>query len=169
MRLAARTIETNLTGHVTALLAFGEAMRRRGSGTIVVLSSAGLYLAEFASRRRQGILRGCTRCWPASRRSCSATRGLCRLRGPVPLGYGLLPAVLVRSVLAIPYITKSAETSLTHAPVGYLPYAIWAFYGEPTASSVDLSYDAALLLFVIVLLLIAVGRMVVALSRRHAE
>ena len=39
IRLAATMIETNFTGHVTALLAFGEAMRRRGSGTIVVLSS----------------------------------------------------------------------------------------------------------------------------------
>lgn len=39
VRLAATMIDTNLTGHVTALLAFGEAMRRRGSGTIVVLSS----------------------------------------------------------------------------------------------------------------------------------
>jgi decaprenylphospho-beta-D-erythro-pentofuranosid-2-ulose 2-reductase len=39
VELAATMIETNLTGHVTALLAFGEAMRRRGSGTIVVLSS----------------------------------------------------------------------------------------------------------------------------------
>jgi decaprenylphospho-beta-D-erythro-pentofuranosid-2-ulose 2-reductase len=39
VRLAATMIGTNLTGHVTALLAFGEAMRRRGSGTIVVLSS----------------------------------------------------------------------------------------------------------------------------------
>ena len=39
VRLAATMIETNLTGHVTALLAFGEAMRQRGSGTIVVLSS----------------------------------------------------------------------------------------------------------------------------------
>ena len=39
MRLAATMIETNFTGHVTVLLAFGEAMRRRGSGTIVVLSS----------------------------------------------------------------------------------------------------------------------------------
>lgn len=38
-RLAATMIETNFTGHVTALLAFGEAMRHRGSGTIVVLSS----------------------------------------------------------------------------------------------------------------------------------
>jgi decaprenylphospho-beta-D-erythro-pentofuranosid-2-ulose 2-reductase len=32
-------IETNFTGHVTALLAFGSRMRERGSGTIVVLSS----------------------------------------------------------------------------------------------------------------------------------
>jgi decaprenylphospho-beta-D-erythro-pentofuranosid-2-ulose 2-reductase len=39
VRLAAAMIETNLTGHVTVLLAFGEAMRARGSGTIVVLSS----------------------------------------------------------------------------------------------------------------------------------
>ncbi len=37
--LAARMIETNFTGHVTALLALGGHMRRRGSGTIVVLSS----------------------------------------------------------------------------------------------------------------------------------
>jgi decaprenylphospho-beta-D-erythro-pentofuranosid-2-ulose 2-reductase len=39
VRLAATMIETNFTGHVTVLLAFGEAMRKRGSGTIVVLSS----------------------------------------------------------------------------------------------------------------------------------
>jgi decaprenylphospho-beta-D-erythro-pentofuranosid-2-ulose 2-reductase len=39
VRLAASMIETNFTGHVTALLAFGAHMRRQGSGTIVVLSS----------------------------------------------------------------------------------------------------------------------------------
>ena len=39
VRLAATMIETNFTGQVTALLALGEAMRRRGRGTIVVLSS----------------------------------------------------------------------------------------------------------------------------------
>jgi decaprenylphospho-beta-D-erythro-pentofuranosid-2-ulose 2-reductase len=39
VRLAAAMIDTNFTGHVTVLLAFGAAMRRRGSGTIVVLSS----------------------------------------------------------------------------------------------------------------------------------
>jgi decaprenylphospho-beta-D-erythro-pentofuranosid-2-ulose 2-reductase len=37
--LAASMIETNFTGHVTTLLAFGAQLRRRGSGTIVVLSS----------------------------------------------------------------------------------------------------------------------------------
>jgi decaprenylphospho-beta-D-erythro-pentofuranosid-2-ulose 2-reductase len=37
--LAASMIETNFTGHVTMLLAFGARLRRRGSGTIVVLSS----------------------------------------------------------------------------------------------------------------------------------
>jgi decaprenylphospho-beta-D-erythro-pentofuranosid-2-ulose 2-reductase len=39
VRLAATMIETNFTGHVTALLAFGSHMRERGRGTIVVLSS----------------------------------------------------------------------------------------------------------------------------------
>jgi decaprenylphospho-beta-D-erythro-pentofuranosid-2-ulose 2-reductase len=39
VRRAATMIETNFTGHVTALLAFGEQMRGRGRGTIVVLSS----------------------------------------------------------------------------------------------------------------------------------
>lgn len=50
VRLAATMIETNFTGHVTALLAFGEAMRARGSGTIVVLSSvAGVRPRKFNS------------------------------------------------------------------------------------------------------------------------
>ncbi|HEV3379540.1 MAG TPA: SDR family NAD(P)-dependent oxidoreductase [Trebonia sp.] len=37
--LAAVMIETNFTGHVSTLLAFGSRMKARGSGTIVVLSS----------------------------------------------------------------------------------------------------------------------------------
>ena len=35
------------------------------------------------------------------------------------MGFGLLPAVLVISVLTIPYITKSTETSLAQVPTGY--------------------------------------------------
>ena len=37
--LAATMIQTNFTGHVTTLLAFGSQMKARGSGAIVVLSS----------------------------------------------------------------------------------------------------------------------------------
>jgi phosphate transport system permease protein len=58
--------------------------------------------------------------------------------------------------------------ALTHSPIGFLTYPIWSFYQySPTAQ--QLSYDAAFLLFVFVLLIIIAGRVVVAISRRNAE
>ena len=61
--------------------------------------------------------------------------------------------------------------ALTHSPVGYLTYFVYAFapINQPFKSANILSYDAALILLVMVLLLIIVGRIVVAISRRHAE
>jgi phosphate transport system permease protein len=58
---------------------------------------------------------------------------------------------------------------LTHSPVGYLTYPIWTFYNLPSKTARDLSYDAAFLLIVFVLLLIILGRLISWFSRRHSE
>ena len=50
---------------------------------------------------------------------------------------------------------------LTHAPIGYLTYAVWTFYNSPFKGQQDLSYDAALILVVLVLVLIVASRLIV--------
>jgi phosphate transport system permease protein len=58
---------------------------------------------------------------------------------------------------------------LTDSPVAYLTYPIWTFYNLPSKTAQDLSYDAALLLIVFLLLLIMIGRLITWFSRRHSE
>jgi phosphate transport system permease protein len=58
---------------------------------------------------------------------------------------------------------------LTHSPVGYLTYAVWTFYNDPRTAFKDLSYDAGLILIVLVMLLIVASRLVVSLTQRHTE
>ncbi|MBS9536101.1 phosphate ABC transporter permease PstA [Mycobacterium sp. M1] len=98
------------------------------------------------------------------------------LKAAVP---GIVTGMLVALALAIgetaPMLytagwSNSAPTGeLTHSPIGYLTYPIWTFYNLPSKSARDLSYDAAFLLIVFVLLLILVGRLITWLSRRHSE
>ncbi len=57
---------------------------------------------------------------------------------------------------------------LLHAPIGYLPYAVWTFYQEPSAAAHALSHDAAFLLVLLILALILLSRLVVARSQRYA-
>ncbi len=61
------------------------------------------------------------------------------------------------------------STALTHHQIGFLTYPVWSFFDSPTRGLQVLSYDAALLLLVFVLLIIIAGRVIVAISRRHAE
>lgn len=98
------------------------------------------------------------------------------LRSALP---GIVTGLLVALALAIgetaPMLytagwSNSAPTGqLTHSPVGYLTYPIWTFYNQPSKAAQNLSYDAALLLIVFLLLLIGLGRVITALSRRNSE
>ena len=66
------------------------------------------------------------------------------------------------------FANSMPSLNLTHSPLGYLTYAVWSFFDEPSPAVNALAHDAALLLVVIVLLLILVSRLLVRLTQRHA-
>ncbi len=59
--------------------------------------------------------------------------------------------------------------SLIHQPIGYLTYYVWTDYNQPMNSAHYVSYDAALILIVLVLVLLVTSRIIVARTQRHAE
>jgi phosphate transport system permease protein len=58
---------------------------------------------------------------------------------------------------------------LLHHPIGYLTYYVWTDWNQPLASLHYISYDASLILLVMVLSLLVLSRIIVARSQRHSE
>lgn len=209
------------------------------AGTTGVL--AGVHLAELATPRRRGGARG-----SLTRAAVDVLSGFPSIVlgyvGYVALcvrlhwGFSLLPAVVVLSLMVIPYITKSTEAalrqvptsyregadalgmstgyalrkvvmtsalpgivtgllvalaiaggetapllytagttnnlptwSLLHHPIAFLTYYVWTDYNQPSAAAHVVSYDAALILIVMVLVLLVLSRVLVARTQRHTE
>jgi phosphate transport system permease protein len=66
------------------------------------------------------------------------------------------------------FSNKAPTGQLTHSPVGYLTYLVFAFFNLPYASSRALAADAAVVLLVFVLLLIVIARVLVSLTQRYS-
>jgi ABC transporter len=90
---------------------------------------------------------------------------------------GLLIALAIAVVETAPlrYTAGTSDASptfaLTHSPVGYLTHFVYAFgpIDPPFKTANLLSFDAVLILVIILLLTIQFGWLVIVLSRRHTE
>ncbi len=97
------------------------------------------------------------------------------LRAAMP---GIATGLLLASAIAIgetaPLLLTAGWTNQLpslhlHQPVAYLTYLIWTFYNMPSISAVQLSFDAALLLIVMVIVLILLSRVILWLTQKNSE
>jgi phosphate transport system permease protein len=72
-------------------------------------------------------------------------------------------------LLTAGFTNQNPTLSLVHQPIAYLTYPVYNFYNSPSAHGIQLSYDAALLLIVLVLLLLVSARILVSRTQRNTE
>ena len=67
-------------------------------------------------------------------------------------------------------VTNNLPTwSLLHHPIAYLTYYVWTDWNQPSNAAHVVSYDASLILLVLVLVMLVVARVIVARTQRHSE
>ena len=208
------------------------------AGTIGL--GAGLYLSEMSgssknSKRFDGVLRTATEVLSGVPSIVLGFVGYIALVVGLHWGFSLLPALIILSMMVVPYIAKATETALAQVPTNYregadalgmsagyslrhvvlrtalpgittgllvalaiaggetapllytagwsdqmptlaltghqmpyLTYPVWAYYNQPNKALQYLSYDAALILLVLVVGLLVASRIIVARTQRHA-
>ncbi len=98
------------------------------------------------------------------------------LRSALPgIVTGLLIALAIAGGETAPLLYTAGATnnlptfSLLHQPVAYLTYYVWTDYNQPSNEAHYVSYDAALILVVMVLVMLILARVIVARTQRHSE
>ena len=66
------------------------------------------------------------------------------------------------------FSNKAPTGQLTHSPIGYLTYLVYAFFNLPESSGRALAADAAVVLLVLVRLLIVIARVLVSVTQRYS-
>lgn len=92
---------------------------------------------------------------------------------------GIVTGILIALSIAVgetaPLLYTAGATnnmptfSLIHQPIAYLTYYVWTDYNQPSDAAHYVSYDAALILIVLVLVLLVASRLVVARTQRYSE